>query len=45
MANALLNSTLWAIIGNEGTTIMAVDDRTKNELEAAAFRRLVKHLR
>ena len=45
MANALLNSTLWAIIGNEGTTIMAVDDRTKTELEAAAFRRLVKHLR
>ncbi|MBV8699514.1 DUF1244 domain-containing protein [Bradyrhizobium sp.] len=24
---------------------MAVDDRTKTELEAAAFRRLVKHLR
>jgi hypothetical protein len=45
MANAPLSATLWAIIGNEGTTIMAVDDRTKTELEAAAFRRLVAHLR
>jgi hypothetical protein len=33
------------VIGNEGITIMAVDDRTKTELEAAAFRRLVEHLR
>ena len=45
MAKAALNSTLWASIGNEGMTIMAVDDRTKTELEAAAFRRLVMHLR
>jgi len=45
MANAPRSATLWAIIGNEGITIMAVDDRTKTELEAAAFRRLVAHLR
>src|SRR4051812_20987892 len=25
--------------------LMAIDDRTRNELEAAAFRRLVEHLR
>jgi uncharacterized protein len=33
------------MIGSEGTTIMAIDERTKTELEAAAFRRLVEHLR
>jgi uncharacterized protein len=33
------------MIGNEGITIMAIDDRTKIELEAAVFRRLVEHLR
>ena len=27
------------------TTDMAIDDRTRTELEAAAFRRLVEHLR
>jgi hypothetical protein len=30
---------------NGGTTTMAIDDKTRTELEAAAFRRLVEHLR
>ena len=30
---------------NGGITIMAIDDKTRTELEAAAFRRLVDHLR
>jgi hypothetical protein len=30
---------------NNGLTIMAIDDKTRTELEAAAFRRLVQHLR
>jgi hypothetical protein len=29
----------------EETTAMAIDDKTRTELEAAAFRRLVEHLR
>ena len=30
---------------NGGITTMAIDDKTRTELEAAAFRRLVEHLR
>jgi uncharacterized protein len=30
---------------NGGITTMAIDDKTRTELEAAAFRRLVAHLR
>jgi hypothetical protein len=30
---------------NGGTTIMAIDEETRTQLEAAAFRRLVEHLR
>ena len=30
---------------NGGITNMAIDDKTRTELEAAAFRRLVEHLR
>jgi hypothetical protein len=30
---------------NAGTTAMTIDDKTRTELEAAAFRRLVGHLR
>jgi hypothetical protein len=30
---------------NGGTTTMALDDKTRTELEAAVFRRLVAHLR
>ena len=30
---------------NGGITTMAIDDNTRTELEAAAFRRLVEHLR
>ena len=30
---------------NNGLTIMAIDDKTRTELEAAAFRRLIQHLR
>jgi hypothetical protein len=30
---------------NGGITTMAIDDKTRIELEAAAFRRLVEHLR
>jgi uncharacterized protein len=32
-------------LSNGGITIMAMDDKTRTELEAAAFRRLVGHLR
>ncbi len=32
-------------IFNDRVTIMAIDDATRTELEAAAFRRLVEHLR
>jgi hypothetical protein len=31
--------------GNDGEAAMAIDDKTITELEAAAFRRLVAHLR
>jgi uncharacterized protein len=30
---------------NDGITAMAIDEKTRTELEAAAFRRLVEHLR
>jgi uncharacterized protein len=30
---------------NAGPTVMTIDDKTRTELEAAAFRRLVGHLR
>ena len=30
---------------NAGRTVMTIDDKTRTELEAAAFRRLVGHLR
>ena len=30
---------------NAGLTVMTIDDKTRTELEAAAFRRLVAHLR
>ena len=31
--------------GKAGSTAMTIDDKTRTELEAAAFRRLVEHLR
>jgi uncharacterized protein len=31
--------------GNGEMTVMSIDDKTRTELEAAAFRRLVEHLR
>jgi hypothetical protein len=34
-----------SMLGNGGITTMAIDDKTRTELEAAAFRRLVEHLR
>jgi len=34
-----------AVLCNGGITTMAIDDKTRTELEAAAFRRLVAHLR
>src|SRR3977135_1932902 len=30
---------------NNGITVMTIDDKTRTELEAAVFRRLVEHLR
>src|SRR5215217_8102564 len=35
------------MLGNKpcGITIMSIDDKTRTELEAAVFRRLVEHLR
>ena len=47
MAKFVTTSHLWTIpfgTGRESLT-MAIDDKTKTELEAAAFRRLVSHLR
>lgn len=34
-----------AVLCNGGITTMAIDDKTRTELEAAVFRRLVAHLR
>jgi hypothetical protein len=33
------------IRGNRGKVTMTIDDKTRTELEAAVFRRLVEHLR
>lgn len=35
---------LRAMLANAGFTAMTIDDKTRTELEAAAFRRLVSHL-
>jgi hypothetical protein len=36
---------LGSSLGNDESPAMAIDDKTRTELEAAAFRRLVTHLR
>jgi hypothetical protein len=36
---------LMMLAGNGGSSTMAIDDKTRTELEAAVFRRLVAHLR
>src|SRR5246500_819136 len=45
MAKSLARPTSVAQLCNGGITTMAIDDKTRTELEAAAFRRLVAHLR
>src|ERR1700746_1901002 len=45
MAKSLARPTSVAQLCNGGITTMAIDDKTRTELEAAAFRRLVTHLR
>src|SRR6516225_4310380 len=39
------NNQLIVTFCNGGITTMAIDDKTRTELEAAAFRRLLDHLR
>jgi hypothetical protein len=45
VGTALESADPRAYVGNSGATAMALDDKTRTELEAAVFRRLVDHLR
>ena len=45
MAESVASSIWIAKLCNDGIKAMAIDDKTRTELEAAAFRRLLGHLR
>ena len=40
-----IENDLGIMLANAGPTAMTIDDKTRTELEAAVFRRLVSHLR